>query len=90
MNEYVETNLTTSRIRASLSPMGVLILFISKTNGTLRLYIDYRGLNKITIKNRYLLPLLSEILDRLEGTYVYTKLDLRDVYHRIPITKEDI
>jgi hypothetical protein len=90
LREYINTNLATSRIRASLSPTGTSILFIVKSNGSIRLYIDYRELNKITIKNRYSLPLLVEILDRLRGVYIFTKLDLRDVYYRISIVKEDI
>ena len=90
LNEYVEQNLATGRIRASLSPTGTPILFVPKQNRSLRLYVDYRGLNKITVKNRYLLPLLSEILDRLSGVKVCTKLDMRDAYHRIPIAEGDI
>ena len=90
LNKYIEQNLATSRIRASLSPTGAPILFIPKQDGSLRLYVDYRGLNKITVKNRYPLPLLSEILDRLSGVKVCTKLDMRDAYHRIPIAEGDI
>ena len=90
LNEYVEQNLATGRIRASLSPAGAPILFVPKQDGSLRLCVDYRGLNKITVKNRYPLPLLSEILDRLSGVKVCTKLDMRDAYHRIPIVEGDI
>ena len=60
-----------------------------KKNGELRLYVDYRGLNAITIKNRYPLPLISELLDRLGGSIVFSKLDLRDAYHRIRIREGD-
>ena len=56
----------------------------------MRLCVDYRALNKVIIKNRYPLPLISETLDRLGGAAVYTKLDLRDAYHRIPIAEKDI
>ena len=56
-----------------------------KKNGELRLYVNYRGLNVITIKNRYLLPLISEILDRLNGSIVFSKIDLRNAYYRIRI-----
>jgi RNase H-like domain found in reverse transcriptase/Reverse transcriptase (RNA-dependent DNA polymerase) len=90
LREYIDTNLATGRIRASLSPAGAPILFVVKPDGSMRLCVDYRGLNKITVKNRYPLPLLAEILDRLGGACVFTKLDLRDAYHRIPIAKEDI
>jgi len=52
------------------------VLFILKKDGSLRLYVDYRRLNKVTIKNRYLLSLISETLDRLVGSKYFTKLDL--------------
>ena len=61
-----------------------------KKDGSLRLYVDYRALNKVTIKNRYPLLLISETLDRLSGATVYTKLDLRDAYHRIRIYEKDV
>ena len=90
LHEYIELNLATGRIRASVLPAGALILFVLKANGSMRLCVDYRSLNKITVKNRYLLSLLSEILDRLGGACVYIKLDLRDAYHRILIAEEDV
>src|SRR5882757_4934396 len=63
----------------------VPILFVSKSNGGLRLYIDYRALNKFTVKNRYALLLIDETINRLSGAKIYTKLDLKDAYHRIRI-----
>ena len=60
-----------------------------KKDGGLRLCVDYRGLNSITIKNRHALPLISETLDRLVGARIYTKLDLKDAYHRIRIKAGD-
>ena len=60
----------------SKSLAGVLILFILKLDKTIRLYVDYRGLNKVIIKNRYPLLLVSEILDRLSRAKIFTKLDL--------------
>ena len=68
---------------------GVLILFILKLDSTIRLYIDYYGLNKITTKNRYLLPLVSKILDRLFRVKIFIKLDLRDAYYRLRIKEGD-
>ena len=53
----------------------------------MRLYVDYRGLNKITVKDRYLLPLIRELLERLGKAKIFTKLDLRDTYYRIRIRK---
>ena len=66
-------------------PAGVLILFVLKPDRTIRLYVDYRGLNKITIKNRYLLLLVSKMLDRLSRAKIFIKLDLRDAYYRLRI-----
>ena len=68
---------------------GILILFILKLDSTIRLYIDYRGLNKIIIKNSYLLPLVSKILDRLSRVKIFIKLDLRDAYYRLRIKEGD-
>ena len=64
-------------------------MFVSKKGGGLRLYIDYRGLNRITIKDRTPLPLISETLDRLRRAKRFTKLDLKDAYHRLRIRKGD-
>ena len=63
LQEYLNSLIEKGQIRPSKSPAGVLILFILKLDRTIRLYIDYRGLNKVTIKNRYLLLLVSEMLD---------------------------
>jgi len=63
LREYLDRLLEKGWIRPSKSPLGVLILFVLKPDRTIRLYVDYCGLNKIIIKNRYLLPLVSEMLD---------------------------
>ena len=60
-----------------------------KKDGSLRLYVDYRGLNAVTIKNRHPLPLISKTLDRLVGVKVFSKLDIRNTYHRVRIKKGD-
>jgi hypothetical protein len=73
----------------SKSPAGVPILFILKLDKTIRLYVDYCGLNKVTIKNRYLLLLVSEMLDRLSRAKIFTKLDLQDAYYRLRIKEGD-
>jgi hypothetical protein len=67
----------------------VPILFIKKSNNNLRFYVNYRDLNEITIKNRYLLSRIDELLDRLNKTNVFIKLDLRNVYYRIKIYRDD-
>jgi len=65
------------------------VLFIFKKSGQFRLYIDYRQLNSITKKDRYLLPLISEIQDRIGNIQIFIKIDLRWVYHQIRIKEGD-
>src|SRR6185295_3717296 len=77
-------------IQPSVSPFGAPVLFVHKKEGTLRLCVDYRALNKITIKNRYPLPRIEDLLDRLVDTKYFSKLDLYSRYHQIRIKKEDI
>jgi RNase H-like domain found in reverse transcriptase/Reverse transcriptase (RNA-dependent DNA polymerase)/Integrase zinc binding domain/Chromo (CHRromatin Organisation MOdifier) domain/Integrase core domain len=89
LRQYIEDALRKGWIRRSTSPAGAPILFVPKKDGTLRLCVDYRGLNKVTVKNRHALPLISETLDRLSGAKVFTKLDLKDAYHRIRIREGD-
>lgn len=89
LREYLENALEKGWVRHSKSPAGAPILFVPKADGTLRLCVDYRGLNKITIKNRYPIPLVSEMLDRLSKASIFTKLDLRDAYHRLRIKEGD-
>jgi hypothetical protein len=67
----------------------VLVLFIFKKNGSLRLCVNYRDVNYIIIKNRYSLLLLSNILNRLFNIFIFFKLDFRDIYYRIKIKKSD-
>ncbi|CEG79126.1 Putative Retrotransposon nucleocapsid protein [Rhizopus microsporus] len=87
--DYLKESLEFGFIRHSTSPAAAPILFVKKGNGSLRLCVDYRGLNKITIKNRYPLPLIGEIMNRLSTTKVYTKFDVRIAYHRFRIAEGD-
>ena len=89
LRTYIEEGLAKGWIRRSTSPAGSPILFVPKKGGGLRLCVDYRGLNKVTIKDRCPLPLISETLDRLQGCKYFTKLDLKDAYHRIRIKAGD-
>lgn len=90
LRDYIENSMRKGWIQPSESPAGAPILFVPKRDtDQLRLCVDYRALNKITRKNRYPLPLIPEVLDRLSGAKIYTKLDLRDAYHRIRIAEED-
>ena len=89
LREYIDTHLKRGWIRPSTSSAGAPILFVKKKDGGLRLCVDYRGLNAITLKNRYPLPLIQESLSRLQNATIYTKLDLRDAYHRLRIKEGD-
>lgn len=89
LRDYLDSAMEKGWIRRSESAAGAPILFVPKKDGTMRLCVDYRGLNAITIKNRHPLPLISETLDRLGGARWFSKIDLKDAYHRIPIRKGD-
>ncbi|GJY11273.1 putative reverse transcriptase domain-containing protein [Tanacetum coccineum] len=77
-------------IRPSSSPWGAPVLFVKKKDGSFRMCIDYRELNKLTIKNRYPLPRIDDLFDQLQGSSVYSKIDLRSGYHQLCIREEDI
>jgi len=77
-------------IRPSKSPYGAPILFVRKKGGAMRMCVDYRGLNRLTKKNRCPLPRIDELLDKLAGAKFFTSLDLRSGYHQIKIKPEDI
>ena len=77
-------------IRPSTSPWGASVLVVKKKGKTLRLCIDYRQLNRVTIKNRYPLPRIDDLFDQLRGVRVYSKIDLRIGYHQLRIRDTDI
>jgi hypothetical protein len=89
LREYLDEMLKRGWIRPSTSAAGAPVLFVRKPDGSLRLCVDYRGLNAITVKNRYPLPRIDELMDRLVGARFFTKLDLREAYHRIRIQRGD-
>ena len=89
LRTYLDDVLAKSWIRYFTSSAGAPILFILKKDRGLRLCVDYRGLNKVIIKNRHLLPLISETLDRMSGAQVFTKLDFKNAYHRIRVKRGD-
>ncbi|GBG79764.1 hypothetical protein CBR_g30028 [Chara braunii] len=76
-------------IKPSNSPWGAPVLFARKADGTLRLCIDYRGLNRYTVKNNYPMPRSDELFDRLTGNRFFTKIDLRSGYHQIRVAAAD-
>jgi hypothetical protein len=90
LREYLDEMLASGKIRPSKSPAGAPILFVPKSNGRgLRLCVDYRGLNNVTIKNRYPLPLMNELRDRVEGAKLFTKIDLKSGFNLIRIRAGD-
>ena len=90
VRKQVTDLLSKGLIRPSTSPFGSPILFVKKKDGTLRMVIDYRSLNKITIKNRYPLPRIDDLFDRLHGSKYFSSLDLMSGYHQIKIKDSDV
>ncbi|KAL0561647.1 hypothetical protein IC582_002087 [Cucumis melo] len=77
-------------IRPSVSPWGAPVLFVKKKDGSMRLCIDYRELNKVTVKNRYPLPRIDDLFDQLQGATVFSKIHLRSGYHQLRIKDGDV
>ncbi|GJS55135.1 putative reverse transcriptase domain-containing protein [Tanacetum coccineum] len=77
-------------IRPSHSPWGAPVLFVKKKDGSMRMCIDYKELNKLTIKNRYPLPRIDDLFDQLQGACCFSKIDLRSGYHQLRVREEDI
>ena len=89
LRKYLDENLRKGFIRESQSPAGYPILFIPKSDGGLRLCVDYRQLNNITIKNSYPLPLISQLQDQLQGAKWFTKFDIPGAFNRIRVKAGD-
>ena len=81
LKEQLHELLDKGFIRPSTSPWGAPVLFVKKKDGSLRLCIDYRQLNKVTIKNKYPLPRIDDLFDQLQGAQYFSKIDLRSEYH---------
>ena len=77
-------------IRPSHSPWGAPVLFVKKKDGSFRMCIDYRELNKVTVKNKYPLPRIDDLFDQLKGAKVFSKIDLRSGYHQLRVKDDDI
>ncbi|KAJ1155053.1 hypothetical protein NDU88_007789 [Pleurodeles waltl] len=89
LRKYLDQFLENGFIRPSKSPTASPLFFVPKANGELRTCIDYRGLNKITIKNKYPLPLIPVLLEQVKKAKIYTKLDLRGAYHLVRMREGD-
>ncbi|GKF69919.1 hypothetical protein Tco_0202976, partial [Tanacetum coccineum] len=74
-------------IRPSSSPWEASVLFVKKKDGSFRMCIDYRELNKLTMKNRYPLPRINDLFDQLQGSNIYSKIDLRSGYHQLRVQR---
>jgi len=90
LKKQIEDLLEKKFIRPSASPWGAPMLLVKKKDGSLRLCIDYRQLNKLTIKNKYPLPRIDNLLDQLKGAGVFSKIDIRSRYHQILVKLEDV
>ena len=77
-------------IRPSISPWGAPVLFVRKKDGSLRMCIDYRQLNKVTVKNKYPLPRIDDLFDQLQGASYFSKINLRSGYHQLKVRECDI
>jgi hypothetical protein len=89
LRKFLDENISSGLLRSSSSPHGAPVLFVKKKDGSLRLCVDFRGLNQITKKDRYPLPLIADLLDSPSRAKVYTKIDLRSAYHLVWIAEGD-
>ena len=89
MDEYVKAGVASGQLTVSQSPYGSMALIVRKKDGTNRVVVDFRAVNDLTIKNKYPLPLMDELFDRVYGAQFFTKLDLRSGFHQIRIHPDD-
>jgi hypothetical protein len=89
LREYINENLKKKYIRLSTLPARYPVLFVPKPNGKLRMCVDYRQLNAITVKNRYTLPLIHEIQDKIKRSKIFIKINIREGYYKIKIKKSE-
>ena len=90
LKEQMEEMVKKGFVRPSTSPWGASALFVKKKDGSMRLCIDYRELNKVTIRNQYPLPRIDDLFDQLQGAKVFSKIDLRSGYHQLRVHDEDV
>ena len=90
LKKQIQDLLSKGFIRPSVSPWGAPVLFVKKNDGSLRLCVDYRKLNQVTIKNKYPLPRIDDLFDQLKGAKVFSRIDLKSGYHQIRVKEEDV
>jgi len=90
LKKQIEDLMEKQFIRPSTSPWGAPVLLVKKKDGSSRLCVDYRQLNKVTIKNKYPLPRIDDLMDQLHGSSVFSKIDLRSGYHQILVKADDV
>jgi len=90
LKKHIEELLEKQFIRPSVSPWGAPVLLVNKKDCSSRLYVDYKQLNKLTIKNKYPLPRIDDLMDQLHGATVFSKIDLRSGYHQIRVKSDDV
>ena len=90
LKKQLDQLLASGFIQPRKSPFGAPILFVKKKDSSMRMCIDYRALNGVTVKNSYPLPRIDELFDRLQGAKVFSKIDLRSGYHQIRIHPDDV
>ena len=90
LKEQLQDLISKGFIRPSVYPWGAPVLFVKKKDGSMRICIDYRQLNKVTIRNKYPIPRIDDLFDQLQGASVFSKIDLRSGYHQLKVRVEDI
>jgi len=90
LKKQIDELLAKGFIRPSVFPWAAPVIFVEKKDGTKRLCVDYRGLNQVTIKNKYPLPRIDALFDQLKGAMVFSKIDLQSGYNQLRIKEEDI
>jgi hypothetical protein len=90
LKKQLEELLEKNFVRPSVSPWGAPVLLVKKKDGSMRLCVDYKQLNKVTIKNKYPLPRIDNLMDQLVGACVFSKINLRSGYHQIRVKLDDI
>jgi len=90
LKKWIKELLEKQFIKPSVSPWGASVLLVKKKDGSSRLCVDYKKLNKLTIKNKYPLPRIDDLMDQLHGATVFSKIDLRSGYHQIRVKSNDV